>query len=783
MGGGVTPLRGLVAVRFPRSGREQRPQQKRVGEIHMMSRHTLARAASGVALCACLGWTATASAQETGAPKIEEVVVTAQKRSENIQSVAATVTVVDSKALQARGVGDLRGVTAFVPMVNLNQENSVTQVFIRGIGQTSDSENNDPAVATNIDGVYASRFTLSGSLFDVDRVEVLAGPQGTLYGRNAAGGAVNVTTKTPGSTFGGEGLVEYGNFNFLHGFAAADLPLRDDLAVRVAVDAARRDGYMSNGQNDLNSFAARLTARYAPTAALTVIARVEVQKMDSGGDAIVNLPFIRPNDPWYQPDAPGENYFTHREVQKVSAELNYHLGGSQNIQITYIPSYTYYFYNYSTPIGAPVSYYGDPGKAGFPLAGFAATLTADDRARQQTHELRISGDTERLKWVAGAYVFQQTANGRGASFNILNPGVFAGGPGQPYAFQSAGPATVFKTQTHSTALFGQATASLTDTFRLTGGLRYTDDDRHTEGTAQSLVPIAHIALPQVDYNLRLSGKRWDWKAGLEYNISPNSMAYASVQTGYIGGGFNVTAATATATTFRPETLLAYTVGIKNTLWDRRLRLNAEAFYYDYRDLQVSAYNLATGSALLYNVPKSEIYGAQIEAALRLGHGLRLDGSVGFLHSQIKEAVLPPAAVYSCAVPGQIPAALCSANSLIDYSGLSLPNSPKLSGSLSVTQDWDLNDGAQLSANVGGNFQSSSWGLFSHIAGTRRPAYAKFDASLTYRAKDRKWSVAAWVKNIGNTATYVTPATSSVYGLTSWFIDPPRTYGVRVGYEF
>jgi iron complex outermembrane recepter protein len=749
-----------------------------------MSRRILARTASCATLTTLVAWgfATQASAQE-GASAVAEVIVTAQKRSENVQSVPATVTVVTAEALQERGVNDLRAMTAFVPMVNLNQENSVTQVFIRGIGQTSDAETNDPAVATNVDGVYASRFTLSGSLFDVDRIEVLSGPQGTLYGRNAAGGAVNITTRLPSETFGGEGLVEYGNFNFLHGFAAVNLPVTEDLAVRLAFDAAKRDGYMSNGQNAVDSIAGRITARYAPNDALSLVIRGEYQKMGGNGDAIVNRPFIRPSDPWYQPAVPGETYYTDRNAHKLNAELNYDFGGPQDVTLTYIPAYTYYQFDYSTPIGAPIRYYPDAGRPGFPLAGFAATLTSDDRARQQSHELRFTGGDERLKWVAGGYLFTQTAKGFGASFNILNPAAFSGGPARPYAFQSGGPQNFQHVKTDSRALFGQATFSLTEQFRVTGGLRYSDDERSAEGRSQALIPIAGIALPPILYDLELADTRMDWKVGVEFDLSPNSMAYASVQTGYIGGGFNVTALTTAATTFEEEEVLAYTAGIKNTFFSRRLRLNAEIFYYDYENLQVSAYNAATGSALLSNIPKSEIYGAQLEAAVRLANGLSVDASLGYLHAEIKRGVLPPAAIFTCGVPGAIPAELCSGTSLIDYSGLSLPNSPELSGSLSISYERALPNGGEVRANVGGNFASSQWGLFSHLEGLRRPAYAKVDASITYRAPDRDWSVAAWVKNIGDTATYVTPATSNVYGLTSWFIDPPRTYGIRLGYEF
>lgn len=733
---------------------------------------------------AALATAANAQPQVQGSgAELEEVIVTAQKRAENVQSVPATVSVVDAAVLEARGVTDLRGVTAFVPMVNLNQENSVTQVFIRGIGQTSDAETNDPAVATNIDGVYASRFTLSGSLFDVDRVEVLYGPQGTLYGRNAAGGTVNVTTKLPGSEFGGEGRVEYGNFNYRHGFVAANLPVSDKLALRVAVDAAKRDGFMSNGQNDLDSLAGRVTARWTPSDALSVVARAEFQQMGGRGDTLIVRPYLRPSDPWYQPLPNGENYHSDRKVQKYNAEFNYDFGGPLDLRLTYIPAYTYYFYNYAAPIGYPARYTPDAGRPGFPQTGFAATLTSDNRARQQTHELRLSGKSARLDWVVGAFVYDLTAKGQGASFNILNPAVFAGGSSQPYAFRSGGPQNFQRTETDSRAIFGQATFSVTEALRVTGGLRYSDDGRRSIGRAQNLVPIANLALTPVNYNLRLDDDRADWKVGAEFDVSPDSMAYGSIQTGYIGGGFNVTAATATATTFDPETVLAYTVGIKNMLWNRRLRLNAEAFYYDYKGLQVSAYSAATGAALLQNIDKSEIYGAQAETSLRLARGLNIDASLGYLHTEIKKGVLPPAAVYSCGVPGAIPASYCSSKTLIDYSGLSLPNSPKWSASLSITKTWSLVGGGELTANLGGNYQSSAWGLFSHLEGLKRAPYAKADASLTYEAPDGNWSMAAWVKNIGDTATYVTPATTSVYGMNTWFIDAPRTYGIRLGFEF
>lgn len=714
---------------------------------------------------------------------LEEIVVTAQKRSENAQKVAATVTVVSSQALVASGVTDLRGVAVFLPMTNLSQENVVTQAFIRGIGQTSDAETNDPAVATNIDGVYQSRYTLSGSMFDIDRVEVLAGPQGTLYGRNAAGGAINITTKIPKFTPGGEARFELGNYNRFHGFGAIDIPLSPQVALRGAVDYLRHDGFLSNGQNAKDNLAARLTALIEPNSDFTIVLRGEYQHTGGNGDSIVLRPLLKKSDPWFQPEIPGEDFYVRRKVWRGNAEFKYQFGGPANLSLTYIPAYTYYNLIYRTPIGYNQRYYPNPGVAGNPLTGFAGALeNLGDVGRQLTNEVRLAGDNDKINFVLGAFQFRQTARGPGASFEIYNPAVFAGGNFRPYSFASGGPQNDLNVITNSKAIFGQTTYSFTNALRLTLGGRYSWDKRHAYGVSQGLVPIANIALPAVVYNLRLSDTRFDWKVGVEADVASHSMAYASVQTGYIGGGFNITS-NAAATTFQPETLTAYTVGLKNTLFDNSLRLNFEAFYYDYRQLQVSAYNSASGSALLYSVPKSEIYGLQVDTTWKAGTNTTFNANLGYLHATIKRGTLPPGAVYSCGVSGAIPTALCSGNSRIDYSGFTLPNAPRWSGSTSLTQIVPLASGAEIEARGSMNFESKSWGLFSHLEGLEKPAYARVDASLTYRPGDGRWSVGVWVRNLTNNAKYVTPTTTNVYGLNTWFIDAPRTFGMKTDMSF
>jgi iron complex outermembrane receptor protein len=741
----------------------------------------------GVAASSVLAFCSGATAQTTqsnDSSQIEEIVVTAEKREENVQKVAASVSVIDAANLEARGIVDLRGLSNLLPMAQLNMEGSTTQIFIRGIGQTSDSDTNSPAVAANIDGVYTPRFVLSSSLFDVSQIEVLSGPQGTLYGRNAAGGAVNVTTKLPTDQFENVGFVEVGNYRSEHIFNALNVPVSNDLQIRAAVDSNSHNGYITNGQDDLDTIAARLVAQYKPQDNFSMVLRGEYQNAGGKGSSSILAPLLDSQNPWYQPTVPGEHFFNKERVYKASAEFKYDVGGPQNITLTYIPAYIDYWFHFNIPIGQPVAYFPNPGVPDNPLAGFYATLDVHDSARQITNEFRVNGGDRNLKWIFGLYQLHLGVSAPGlASFDVGNPAVYSGGPAQPYAFATGGGETYDVVTNRAYAGFGEGTYSITDNLRLTAGVRYSYDDDATHGISQEFVPIAGITLPPSAYNLALSDHRVDWKGGVEFDVAPTSMAYVTVQTGFIDGGFNIDASTSSASSFKPETLLAYTAGIKNRLFGGALQLNAEAFYYDYKDLQVSAFNVSTGGNDQYNVPRSEIHGLQLDGIYRVSPHTNFDANIGWLRAVITSGVLPPIAVYSCGVPGAIPAELCSPNSLINYKGQTLPNSPTISGSMGLTQQWDLPTGGFVEGRVATHYESSTWAFFAHLQGLEKPAYTKTDLSLTYHLPTNGWRFGLWVKNIENTATRVTPATTNVYGLQTWFLDPPRTFGLRLDYKF
>jgi iron complex outermembrane recepter protein len=742
----------------------------------------------GATMSSVFGFSTGAIAQTqtaAGATQLEEIVVTAQKREESVQKVAASVTVVDAEALVSRGVVDLRGLEGFLPMTELNMEDTTTKIFMRGIGQASDADTNSPAVAVNIDGIYAPRFALGQSLFDVSQVNVLYGPQGTLYGRNAAGGAINVTTKVPVDHLESDGFLEVGNYATVHVFDAVNFPLSSDLFVRVAIDSNHHSGYLTDGQDDLDTNAGRIVALYKPTDNFTAILRGEIQNAGGSGSGVILTPLLDPKNPWYQVAPPGEDFFNKLRVYKGSGEFKYDVGGAQNIVLTYIPAYTYFHAAYKVPIGQAEAYYPDPGTPGNPLSGFAASLLVPgDTGKQVTNEFRVNGSSEKLKWVVGLYQLHFGVGGPGlADFEIDNPGAFAGGPAQPYSFTTGGGATYDAVTNDAYAAFGETTYSVLSNFRLTAGLRYSYDEQRTNGITQAAIPIANLVLPPSPYNLAQAEHRLDWKIGAEGDLSSTSMAYAYVQTGFIDGGFNIDAATASASTFRPETLLAYTAGIKNRFLDNSLQFNAEAFYYRYNDLQISAYDVANGANDEYNVPRSTIYGLQLDTIYRVFAHTTFDASLGLLHAVIDSATLPPAAIYSCGVAGAIPANLCSPNSLINYSGTTLPNAPRVSGSFGLSQQWDVANGGFLEGRVATHYEGSTWGLFDHLSGFQTKAYTKTDLSLTYHEPHDHWDVGLWVKNVENSAVYVSGATTSYYGLQSWFLQPPRTFGARIGYKF
>src|SRR5512137_1042749 len=460
----------------------------------------LLRAAIALQLIPALAVADDAGAGAAGAG-LEVITVTAQKVSKDLQKTGAAVTAISGDVLVSAGVYDIRGVQNLMPSVRFQAENASTELYIRGVGSTLDLPNIEPPNAFNFNGVYIPREGTSVGLFDIYSIELLPGPQGTLYGRAALGGAVNIEFNRPTQELETSGVLEVGDYSLLHGTIVQNLPVSEKLALRGAFDYIERDGYLETGADSQQVYAGRLSALYTPTDDLDIYVWLHGAQKDGKSPNLVRRGFndgafdgnpnaFNTSDPWDDrsdpgaPTAPPHDY----DNMVLGAEVNWDLG---DVKLTYIPGYFYLDW-----------------AADYWLENIPALLTAN--YNQVTNELRIASDTDsKLRWLAGLYQYQ-----------VTNSGDFLAG-GFPLSLVS-------RNRLEGYAVFGELTYSLSERLRVVAGSRLSWDEREGDGLAvqvgdpPSLVPFT----AREDYD------NVDWKLGVEVDVGASAMAYATVQTGY-----------------------------------------------------------------------------------------------------------------------------------------------------------------------------------------------------------------------------------------------------------
>jgi len=670
----------------------------------------------------------TQSARQVGNDAALEVItVTAQKITEDLQKSASAVTAIQGDILVSAGVHDIRAAQNLVPSVRFQAENASTEIYMRGVGSTLDLPNIEPPNAFNFNGVYIPREGTSVGFFDIDQLEVLPGPQGTLYGRSALGGAVNVSFARPTQQLETEVVLEAGNYSLLHGALAQNLPVTDELALRAAFDYIDHDGYLRTGADSKDDYAGRLSALYQPSDDLELYVWVHGAKKDGKSPNLVRRGYNDGNfdgdpnafdhdDPWNDiispqaPTASGQDY----ENLVTGAEVNWDLG---DMTLTYIPGYFYLDW-----------------AADYWLEDIPAFLSA--HYNQVTQELRLASDAGgRWQWLAGLYYYR-----------VSNDGDFIVG-GFPLA-------QISRNRREGIAGFGQATYGLTDTLRLTFGGRYSQDD--IEGKGQTAFGEPYQASEDYD--------NFDWKLGLEADLGSQAMAYATVQTGYQPGTYNLFPSTPEQDNLvDPADLTAYTVGIKSRFLDDRLQVNDEFFYYDYRDLLVQSFNLNTGLLTTFNAQKVRIYGNQLDVLFQATGQDLFNLSVGWLHAEYEDFVVPPDV--NIGMDNR------------DFGGYTLQYAPEWTVTAGYQHDFEFARG-YLRARAETRYESSFWGTFTHSRGTEQDGYTKSDASLTWYSDDADWSLGVWIRNIENEAVLAATTTGQYGPYGDAFIEPPRTYGVR-----
>jgi iron complex outermembrane receptor protein len=643
--------------------------------------------------------------------QLEEVIVTAEKKSENVQRAPVAVTAVTGDALVAQGIDNIRAFQTVIVNSNFERQNDFTEFYVRGIGQNQDSDYIDSGTAIYFNDLYASRgLAATLGFYDLSSAQLLPGPQGTLYGRNAVGGAILVTANRPTDKYETDSTLELGNYSSIHATGVQNVPLTDTFSVRIAADVDRHSGFLSDGADDLNAISVRVGAMYKPSSVFSVYAWVT--DYDNTGAAQVGVPYpFNSSNPYYtgnpyrvpppgSPVAPGNKGSTSQQANAAGAEVSWRI--NDDVTLTYIPTW----FHYNSDNNSWILFY---------------SFQELNDERQVTQELRLANDPGgKFNWVAGLYYLDFPS------------------------FQSQLGLSTHATE-NSYAGYGNLTYSLTDHLRLTGGLRYSNDDK----TANGINPSAQ------DFDFDHDWTHVDWKVGVDLDVAPQSLLYANVQTGYLEGTFLTLPNTATFNNLiDPETVLAFTVGSKNRFLDNRLQLNDEAFYYKLKDLQLTNLSIVTGYTLVAN-SNVTIWGDELSLTGIVTDYDQITATIGYLSSTYDN------------YPG--------------LEGQQTIFAPDMTANLGYQHIWPLRANAYLLGRVDTHYSSSFWGTLEHAPGTQQPGYTKTDLSLAYYSGDGKWNLGAYVKNVENAAVWGAGNTLGPYVFT--FPQAPRTFGVRFRSSF
>lgn len=717
--------------------------------------------------------TAAIAQDTTGTPSatdvvgIEDIVVTAQKRAENLQKTPAAVTAVSGATLVTSGITNLAAAQELVPGARFHQEGNTTQVFLRGIGSNLDFANVEPSVAFNFNGVAIPREATSVPLYDIERFEVLPGPQGTLYGGNAIGGTINVSFRRPEFATTANGTLEVGNYSLVHGTLVGNTALSEQLAIRIGADYHYRKGFMKTGSDSKDDISGRIGLLFKPNTDFSIYwwgatthkyghtpnlvnkgSRLVVDGSgnpirDSGG----NLQFVYDEnafllDPWNdlrpgvlaetapfgQPNASDQSYHNWMTGAQIEANL------SDSITLTDIIGYVY--------LDAETKDYWLGVLPAYKL----------DQYRNFSNELRLSGDSGPLKWLVGLFTYRNVGHGRAVVGTATGSPVAPAIPGTPFPFDSS---HVDRNLKRGAAVFGQGTYSLMDTLRVTLGARYGVDKRTARG-----VSLVDQTTP---YTFDHKFTRFDYKAGFEFDVAPHIMIYATYQTGYQPGTFNEVDVLPSggSNLVKSGKMKGISGGFKSRFFDNKLQINNETFYYIYNDLAIQAYDASKLFNEIFNAKKVTIPGNQLDILFAPTRDTRLNLSVSYIHARNKDFVTPA---------GQ------------NFNGLAGPYAADWTISGGITQDFHMASG-YIRAAADARYESEWFADFVHNLGTRQKPYAKLNASLTYYSEDDRWNLGIWGKNLTDEAVIAATAAAGIPGPATAYMDAPRTYGVRAGFNF
>lgn len=757
----------------------------------------------------------------TQAAVLEEIIVTAQKRAESLQDVPISVTTLAGEKMQKTGINKIEDLQQFVPNLQMTETGISTQVYIRGVG-TGNSQGFEQSVGQYIDGIYYGRQQLIRAPFlDLERIEVLRGPQSILFGKNSIAGALNMTSAKPTEELTGYIQLNYEpDYSTREALFAISGSLSDTLSGRLAIRSLDTDGYVENNflgndEPERDDMAVRGTLRWNPTDDLDLTLKVERDTFDTKGRQIE----IVRDDPAIPPfPLAGLNYGqilgllghpgaiveskldfernaggfgreekSDNELDNVTFTVNYQLGKNTLTSVTGLVSYEFLEFCDCDYTAAPV---------------FGVVL--DEEYEQFSQEIRLtSPGGESIDWVVGA--FYQTSE---LDFNdaivIPTNSVLGAGPLASLApIRGTNVERDFSSDSDLWAVFGQVTWNISDALRLTLGARYTSEEKDgsrrvdviNDATGAPVNPLlgaptvfelAFAVINEQRSGHNVSGDRDESSftplVNLQWDINENLMAYVAYTTGFKSGGYDPRANSPASFEFEEEEATAFEVGLKSTFWDGAAELNLAIYRTDYEDLQISQFDGRFGFNV-NNAAEVTIEGVEIDGRIAFTDNFNVRYALAYLdhefdkyrggncyNRQVRDGDFGPAG-----------------NQLCDYTGKSGQYTPEITGSISFNFLQPLTDHLNLAANLDVNYTDEQ-----NVHGSLDPMFeidSYTQVNLRVALEAENWEIAVLGRNLSDEEilTYVdnAPLAGGTFGTNTFygFTLPPRTVTFQAAYRF
>ena len=701
--------------------------------------------------CVLPSSSAWAAESDPAAQQLTPIIVKAERQPAPEQRTPIAMSVYGDAFIESTGVSDIKSLATIAPDLNYAQVQTVVPVLtIRGISSRDTTEIGDPSVVVVTDGSSNNRpYALSGTLYDLDHISVLRGPQGTLYGRNAVGGIVDIVTAKPSRAFEGRASVDVGNYAARNLEAMVNVPVNDVLQFRVAAISRRHDGYVNNAPqadgDDEDTRSGRLSVALEPASHLRMLFTAQQTTLKGVGPVSLDIPYLydaNGNLSHDKPPFPADpRTFTYATAQSQSIEdtvarwsIAYDFPG---VELSYTGSYDNLTWRHaadSSPSFAdPVSY------------------RQNEFPKTQTHEVRVSslGDG-RWSWQAGVSYFHESSSLYSANESPFDGGVFL--PTLAFAYGI---------RTTSTAAYGQSSYWVTDKIRLTAGMRVTHDEKSRDGeyffTNSSEPPFDYTHVPQNDSG---SWSKPTVHLAAEYAPTSALMNYVRYDTGYKSGGFS------SSGSYAPETLRGIEIGTKSMWNAQRVQINASVFDYDYSGQQIAQLvPFADGrvGTKIDNAGRTRIYGADADIRALIDSVGLLTLSVAWLHARFTDFAVDDGSGQNVQLAGNAP-----------------PQSPAFTIGFGLEHAWTT-DAGKIIGRVNAKFQTGQHFTIYNYGDDYQKPYLTADLSATWMPNRKNVELMAYVRNVTNQRVFTAAEEYTFDDSYRYAFAAPRTFGVKATY--